>query len=51
MYSLLFLAASALLICLALTPLCRDVFERAGLVDRPDLDRKTHLRAIPRTGG
>lgn len=51
MYSLLFLAASSLLICLALTPLCRDWFERAGLLDHPDQLRKTHARPIPRTGG
>src|SRR5579863_3410627 len=51
MYSLLFLALSALLICLALTPLCRDLFVRAGLVDRPDRVRKTHSHPIPRTGG
>ncbi len=51
MYSLLFLAASSLLICLALTPLCRDLFRRAGLLDRPDQGRKTHLRPVPRIGG
>jgi UDP-GlcNAc:undecaprenyl-phosphate GlcNAc-1-phosphate transferase len=51
MYSLLFLAASSLLICLALTPLCRDIFKRAGLLDHPDRLRKTHAQPVPRIGG
>jgi UDP-GlcNAc:undecaprenyl-phosphate GlcNAc-1-phosphate transferase len=51
MYSFLFLAASSLLICLALTPLCRDLFRRAGVLDHPDQSRKTHARPIPRMGG
>jgi UDP-GlcNAc:undecaprenyl-phosphate GlcNAc-1-phosphate transferase len=51
MYSFLFLAASSLLICLALTPLCRDLFRRAGMLDHPDQSRKTHARPIPRMGG
>jgi UDP-GlcNAc:undecaprenyl-phosphate/decaprenyl-phosphate GlcNAc-1-phosphate transferase len=51
MYSFLFLAGSSLLICLALTPLCRDAFVRARLLDHPDQGRKTHPRPTPRTGG
>jgi UDP-GlcNAc:undecaprenyl-phosphate GlcNAc-1-phosphate transferase len=51
MYSLPFLAACSLLICLALTPLCRDIFQRAGLLDHPDQLRKTHARPVPRMGG
>lgn len=51
MYSLLLLASSALLLCLLLTPVCRDAFQRAGLVDHPDQPRKIHLRPIPRVGG
>ena len=51
MYSLLFLAASSLLICLALTPVCRDIFTRAGLFDQPDQLRKTHTHPVPRMGG
>jgi len=51
MYSFVFLAASSLLICLALTPLCRNIFRRAGLLDHPDQLRKTHERAVPRMGG
>ena len=51
MYSFLFLAVSSLAICLALTPLCRDLFKRAGVLDHPDQFRKTHLCPIPRVGG
>jgi UDP-GlcNAc:undecaprenyl-phosphate GlcNAc-1-phosphate transferase len=51
MYSLLFLAASSLLICLALTPICRDIFKRAGLFDHPDQLRHTHASPVPRMGG
>ena len=45
------LGTSAFLLCLMLTPLCRDIFVRANLVDRPDSHRKLHLRAVPRMGG
>ena len=45
------LAVCSFLICLALTPLCRDLFHRLGLVDRPDAERKFHLREVPRIGG
>ena len=51
MYALLFLAASSLLICLAMTPLCREIFKRAGFLDHPDRLRKTHTRPVPRVGG
>lgn len=45
------LGTSAFLLCLMLTPICRDIFVRANLVDRPDSHRKFHLRAVPRMGG
>ena len=45
------LGFSAFFLCLVFTPLCRDLFLKAGLVDMPDLDRKFHLRAVPRMGG
>jgi UDP-GlcNAc:undecaprenyl-phosphate GlcNAc-1-phosphate transferase len=45
------LGTSAFLLCLMLTPLCRDLFVRANVVDRPDADRKFHLRPVPRIGG
>ena len=51
MYSFVFLATSSLLICLVLTPLCRNIFRRAGLLDQPDQFRKTHQCAVPRVGG
>lgn len=51
MYSLLWLAGSAFLTALLLTPLLRDLFLRFGLVDAPDGKRKVHSKAIPRVGG
>ena len=51
MQTFLILGVIAFLLCLVLTPLCRNLFLRAGLVDRPDSDRKFHLRAVPRMGG
>jgi UDP-GlcNAc:undecaprenyl-phosphate/decaprenyl-phosphate GlcNAc-1-phosphate transferase len=45
------LGITGFFLCLILTPICRDIFLRAGLVDRPDRDRKFHLRAVPRIGG
>jgi UDP-GlcNAc:undecaprenyl-phosphate GlcNAc-1-phosphate transferase len=36
---------------LALTPLCRAVSLRFGIVDRPDRKRKFHSHPIPRVGG
>lgn len=51
MYVLLLLGVSSFLLCLLLTPLVRDLFIKAGLVDRPDTERKFHLRAVPRVGG
>src|SRR5215471_14767490 len=41
----------AFLLALVLTPLVRNFANRAGLVDKPDLDRKLHLGSIPRVGG
>ncbi len=51
MYALIALGATALLLCLILTPLCRDLFLKFKLVDMPDNDRKLHDRPIPRIGG
>ncbi len=48
---LLLLGVSSFLLCLLLTPLCRDLFLHLGLVDQPDSERKLHLRAVPRVGG
>ena len=51
MYALLALGITALLLCLVLTPICRNIFLKYELVDHPDNDRKLHLKPIPRIGG
>ena len=51
MLILLDLAGIAFFLALILSPLVRDASRRAGWVDRPDHDRKIHLRPIPRVGG
>lgn len=48
---LLALALFSFVSCFILTPVCRNLFVRAGLVDHPDTDRKFHLRPVPRVGG
>ncbi|MGH9681518.1 MAG: MraY family glycosyltransferase [Candidatus Acidiferrales bacterium] len=51
MYSLLFAGVIAFLVAFFLTPLCRNLAIRWGLVDRPDHGRKIHTHSIPRVGG
>jgi len=51
MYAILALGFTAFLLCLIATPLCRDLFLRFNIVDRPDTERKFHLNPIPRIGG
>jgi UDP-GlcNAc:undecaprenyl-phosphate GlcNAc-1-phosphate transferase len=51
MYALLALGVLSLLLCLLLTPLCRDVAISLNFVDVPDDVRKRHSRPIPRIGG
>jgi UDP-GlcNAc:undecaprenyl-phosphate GlcNAc-1-phosphate transferase len=51
MNALIVLGALSLILCLILTPLCRDAALKLGLVDVPGGDRKFHLRAVPRIGG
>jgi|SRR5579863_549354 len=51
MYPLLILAVSSFCVAFFLTPLCRDLAIRWGLVDQPDQIRKLHTRPIPRVGG
>ncbi len=51
MHSLLILAISSFCVAFAVTPLCRDLAIRWGLVDRPDHIRKLHTSPIPRVGG
>ena len=51
MNAVLVVGIIAFLLCLALTPLCRNIFLRYEIVDRPDTERKFHLKPIPRIGG
>jgi len=51
MYALLALGTTSLILCLILTPLCRDIFLKLKLVDVPDEVRKLHRTAVPRIGG
>jgi UDP-GlcNAc:undecaprenyl-phosphate GlcNAc-1-phosphate transferase len=51
MYSLLFLACVSFALSVALTPVCRNLFRRYGLVDAPDAGRKSHARPVPKVGG
>lgn len=51
MYTLAVLGIAAFVFALILTPLARDYFLRAGLVDAPDGLRKIHSQPIPRVGG
>jgi len=51
MISILFVTVAAFLLAMLFTRLVRDASMRLGLVDLPDSRRKTHLRAVPRTGG
>src|SRR5437016_9923907 len=51
MISLLALFLCSLVVSYILTPICRDVALRAGLVDSPDQKRKLHAHPIPRVGG
>src|ERR1017187_6244485 len=51
MYSLFIGAAAAFAAAFVLTPLCRNLAIRWGMLDRPDHDRKIHPGPIPRIGG
>lgn len=51
MYSLAVLASVSFLLALILTPLCRNLSRRFGMVDRPDGLRKLHPSPVPRVGG
>jgi UDP-GlcNAc:undecaprenyl-phosphate GlcNAc-1-phosphate transferase len=51
MYALLALGVLSLLLCLLITPLCRDLALSLNLVDMPDEVRKRHARPVPRIGG
>jgi UDP-GlcNAc:undecaprenyl-phosphate/decaprenyl-phosphate GlcNAc-1-phosphate transferase len=51
MYAMMALGVTAFLLCLVLTPICRDIFRKLNVVDRPDGERKLHGKPIPRVGG
>jgi UDP-GlcNAc:undecaprenyl-phosphate/decaprenyl-phosphate GlcNAc-1-phosphate transferase len=51
MPTLIILAILSFSVAFILTPLCRDLAIRWGLVDEPDYVRKFHPGAIPRVGG
>jgi UDP-GlcNAc:undecaprenyl-phosphate GlcNAc-1-phosphate transferase len=51
MSSLWLLAVSSFLLTLVLTPVCRNLFRRWGVVDRPDGGRHSHPEPVPRVGG
>jgi UDP-GlcNAc:undecaprenyl-phosphate/decaprenyl-phosphate GlcNAc-1-phosphate transferase len=51
MYPIFLVGFCAFILSAVLTPLCRDVFRRLGVVDRPDQDRKLHTTPIPLMGG
>jgi len=51
MYSLFILGSVSFIVCLILTPICRDLFTHWGIFDKPDDVRKLHGREIPRVGG
>jgi UDP-GlcNAc:undecaprenyl-phosphate GlcNAc-1-phosphate transferase len=51
MYSLAVLALASFVAALLLTPLCRDLSLRWGIVDAPDHRRKRHAATVPRVGG
>ena len=48
---LLILAITSFCAAIALTPLCRNLAIRWGVVDQPDQNRKLHTIPIPRVGG
>jgi UDP-GlcNAc:undecaprenyl-phosphate GlcNAc-1-phosphate transferase len=51
MYSLGVLALASFLLALLLTPLCRRLFQRWGVVDQPDGGRHLHAQPTARCGG
>ena len=51
MLLLLTLGLSSFLFALILTPLCRNLLRRLGMVDHPDRDRKLHVQSVVTMGG
>ncbi len=51
MHAAIALGLIAFTLCFISTPLCRNLFLRLDIVDRPDDVRKLHGKPIPRVGG
>ena len=51
LFPILLIGLSAFLASIVLTPLCRRLFQRLGIVDRPDDNRKLHEIPVPLMGG
>ena len=51
MNALLVLTGVSFLLCLIFTPMVRDLALHYAIVDCPDVQRKLHIRAVPRVGG
>jgi UDP-GlcNAc:undecaprenyl-phosphate GlcNAc-1-phosphate transferase len=51
MRSIIFIGILSFCVAFVLTPLCRNLSIRWGLVDQPDHIRKLHTKPIPRIGG
>jgi UDP-GlcNAc:undecaprenyl-phosphate/decaprenyl-phosphate GlcNAc-1-phosphate transferase len=51
MQLLIVLAGVSFLLAMTLTPVCRNLHQRCGLVDRPDQVRKLHQGPVPTMGG
>src|SRR5580658_4961307 len=51
MYSVAVLAFVSFVLALILTPICRNLFRRLGVLDYPDELRKVHKSPVPRVGG
>ncbi|HLX43926.1 MAG TPA: MraY family glycosyltransferase [Bryobacteraceae bacterium] len=51
MFALIVVALCSLLVSFFLTPFFRDFFGFLEVVDRPNAERKIHVRPVPRVGG
>src|SRR5215475_14036930 len=51
MYPIFLAGLCAFVFSIVLTPLCRDLFQKLGLVDEPDHSRKLHTEPVPHMGG
>lgn len=51
MLAIFLIGLSAFIVSFILTPICRDLFRKLGIVDKPDDHRKLHANPIPLMGG